>query len=204
MAMKSNEIFKQMLDWVYANTEVHNQAEIARRTGVNEVTISRVLNGKIQKVKQETIRKVNIAFGSVFNPAWLRGDSDIMLIDDIRKQPDESRAATHVGSHDDAPDMNSLINTALSAKDETIMSLRRELEAKDAAVCFLNEQLKDRTDIMQSIRQHAEKITSKYESLLQEHQPFLHHTTVNIATIHDSNLSIAAEPTAFPYGKPEK
>ena len=200
MQTKENEIFKQMLDWIYANTEAHNQADVARKSGLFEATISRALNGKIKRVKQETLRKVNSAFGNVFNPAWLRGDSDTMLVADLQAASQPAVANTPANIPSDSPDLSSLINATLAAKDETIMSLKRELTAKDGIINLLNDQLADRTSLMQSIQQHADDISSKYETLLREHRTLLHRINVNIEHIQDSHLSIAADPR-IPYGE---
>lgn len=151
MQTKENEIFKQMLDWIYANTEARNQADVARKSGLFEATISRALNGKIKRVKQETLRKVNSAFGNVFNPAWLRGDSDIMLVADLAedKSNDLIKTVSSISpSSTDTPTTSSLINATLAAKDETIMSLKRELSAKDDLIAALREQQSDKDNLI--------------------------------------------------------
>lgn len=206
MRTKENEVFKQMLDWIYANTEAHNQADVARKSGLFEATISRALNGKIKRVKQETLRKVNSAFGNVFNPAWIRGDSDIMLIADFTENNSNdllNTAPSVSPSSTDTPTTSSLINAALAAKDETIMSLKRELSAKDDLIAALREQIADRNQLMQTIRQQADDLTKKYNDLLQAHNNLLHRINVNIEHFHDSHLSIAAEPMGE-YGKQTK
>lgn len=200
MTNKENKIFKQMLDWLYANTDIHNQAELARKTGLNEVTISRVLNGKIKRIKQESLRKVNAAFGNIFNPEWLRGESEVMLTADLAPISSTQSQTTRPGETD-TPDMSSLINAALSAKDETIMSLKRELSAKDDLITALREQIADRNQLMQTTRQQADDLTKKYSDLLQAHNTLLHRINVNIEHFQDSQLSIAAE-TMGEYGKP--
>jgi len=151
MQTKENEIFKQMLDWIYANTEARNQADVARKSDLFEATISRALNGKIKRVKQETLRKVNSAFGNVFNPAWLRGDSDIMLIADLAEDNSNNSLNTVSSaspSSNDTPTISSLINAALAAKDETIMSLKRELSAKDDLIATLRAQQTDKDNLI--------------------------------------------------------
>ena len=200
MANQENKIFKQMLDWLYANTDIHNQAELARKTGLNEVTISRVLNGKIKRIKQESLRKVNAAFGNVFNPAWLRGDSDIMLVADLAPIS-STPSQTSMPGETDTADMSSLINAALAAKDETIMSLKRELSAKDDLIAALREQITDHNQLMRATRQQADDLTKKYSDLLQAHNTLLHRINVNIEHFQDSQLSIAAESMGE-YGKP--
>ena len=200
MQTKENEIFKQMLDWIYANTEAHNQSDVARKSGLFEATISRALNGKIKRVKQETLRKVNSAFGNVFNPAWLRGDSDIMLVADLAPIS-STQSQTTTPSETDTADMSSLINAALAAKDETIMSLKRELSTKDDLIAALREQITDHNQLMQTTRQQADDLTKKYSDLLQAHNTLLHRINVNIEHFQDSQLSIAAESMGE-YGKP--
>lgn len=200
MQTKENEIFKQMLDWIYANTEAHNQADVARKSGLFEATISRALNGKIKRVKQETLRKVNSAFGNVFNPAWLRGDSDIMLVADLAPIS-STQSQTTTPSETDTADMSSLINAALAAKDETIMSLKRELSTKDDLIAALREQITDHNQLMRATRQQADDLTKKYSDLLQAHNTLLHRINVNIEHFQDSQLSIAAESMGE-YGKP--
>ena len=200
MQTKENEIFKQMLDWIYANTEAHNQADVARKSGLFEATISRALNGKIKRVKQETLRKVNSAFGNVFNPAWLRGDSDIMLTADLAPIS-STQSQTTTPSETDTADMSSLINAALAAKDETIMSLKRELSTKDDLIAALREQITDHNQLMRATRQQADDLTKKYSDLLQAHNTLLHRINVNIEHFQDSQLSIAAESMGE-YGKP--
>ena len=84
--MTTVEKLKRMLDWIYTNTEVHNQTGVARKIGMNPVSMSKIHNGKTKSVKQETLRAINAAFGNVFNPEWLRGESDVMLLADVNKQ----------------------------------------------------------------------------------------------------------------------
>lgn len=128
--MTTNEIFKRMLDWLYVNTDVHNQVELARKTGVNEVTISRVLNGKIKRVKQETLRKVNSAFGNVFNPEWMRGESDVMLLANLTSYTTKDATIMDISTqvHTD------LTPQLIAAKDEIITILRSQLTDKDALI----------------------------------------------------------------------
>lgn len=201
---KKNEILKQMFDWIYANTEARNQADIARKSGVFEATISRALNGKVKKVKQETLRKINSAFGNVFNPAWLRGDSDIMLIEELQKANQPAVANPDISISPGTPDISSLVNATLTAKDETIASLHRELDAKDGIIATLREQLTEHITLLQTIQRNTDNITAKYEDLLHEHRSLLRRINVNIGAIHDSHLSIAAEPSAIPYGSDDK
>lgn len=135
--MTTVEKLKRMLDWIYANTETHNQTGVARKIGMNPVSMSKIHNGKTKSVKQETLRAVNAAFGNVFNPEWLRGESDVMLLADVNKQPSAQVGATwpaSPGTDGMAAVIIDSLKRELAGKDETISSLKRELAAKDEVV----------------------------------------------------------------------
>ena len=181
MQRKENVILKQMLDWIYASTEAHNQADVARQTGVYEATISRAMNGKIKRVKQETLRKINAGFGNIFNPEWLRGESDVMLVADLKPVTPDVPADSSEG---DAPTTSSLINASLAAKDETIASIKRELDAKEATIDLLRTQLAEHKNL-----------SKKYETLLADYSILLRRIGGNYDIHHvtDSSIAIAAE-----------
>ena len=145
--MTTIEIFKKMLDWLYANTEAKNQTDVARKAKMNQVSMSRILNGKVKNVKPETMRAVNAAFGNVFNPEWMRGASDVMLVADLQPAAD---APVPVGSTggEPSPTLDAMTAALLAAKDETIAALRSQLAdkddviaAKDALISTLQQQL---------------------------------------------------------------
>jgi len=146
--METTEIFKRMLDWIYQNVEdVRNQAEVAQRAGLNPVSVSKIMNGKTKNVKQETLRQLNAAFGNKFNPAWLRGESDVMLATDANRT--ETEVSGDMPQYaQTAPDMSSMINAIIAANDQAIMSLKRELAAKDETIAELRGRLADKEVII--------------------------------------------------------
>lgn len=145
--MTTIEIFKKMLDWLYANTEANNQTDVARKAGMNQVTMSRILNGKVKNVKPETMRAVNAAYGNVFNPEWMRGESNVMLVADLHPAADAPVPAGSTGV-EPSPTLDAMTAALLAAKDETIVTLRSQLTdkddviaAKDALISTLQQQL---------------------------------------------------------------
>lgn len=46
---KRNELFKKALDWLYSEGKVADQRELSSATGINEVTISRIVNNKVNR-----------------------------------------------------------------------------------------------------------------------------------------------------------
>ncbi len=122
--MTTIQIFHKMFDYLVSNKLIPNQTELARAAGLNEVSVSRILNGQVKSTKQETLWKVNVAFGNIFNPEWMRGESDVMLLADL----------TPVSTEQPTLPTTDPAAALLAAKDETIASLKRELAAKDDVI----------------------------------------------------------------------
>lgn len=144
--MTTIEIFKKMYDWLCANRGIVNQAEVARAAGLNEVTVSRILHGQVKKASMETLHKVNAAFDNVFNPAWLRGESNLMLTADTKRQHITQTDTDVQGlpfPASSALGSDALTVALLASKDETIAAQKRELVAKDALIVTLQQQLSD-------------------------------------------------------------
>lgn len=144
--MATVEILKQMLVWILENTDAKNPTEVARAAGLNPVSMSKIRNGKTKRVKQETLRAVNAAYGNVFNPAWLRGESDVMLTADTRCQHSTQINTDVHGVPSPTPSataVDALTAALLASKDETIAAQKSELAAKDALIANLQQQVTD-------------------------------------------------------------
>lgn len=76
-----NEIFATVLDWLIRERYVIDQRDLANKTGITATTVSRIMTGKVEP-KDETLRKLNAAFGNMFNMQYLRGLSTTMLVAD--------------------------------------------------------------------------------------------------------------------------
>lgn len=101
------------------------------------------MTGKVEP-SDDTLRKLNLAFGGIFNMNYLRGNSSVMLLED------EMYYSQHLGEHpffekkefsSQLPDMASVFNSAIAAKDEAIESLKRELSSKNELIQSLREQI---------------------------------------------------------------
>jgi hypothetical protein len=153
--MTTVEIFKKMLNWLYANKKAGNQTDVARKSGLNEVTVSRILNGRVKKAKQETLWAVNVAYGNIFNPDWLRGESDVMLVADLVPVAEFISSTMHgYAQQPDSPDMSSMINAIIAAKDETIAG-------RDAMISSLQQQVSDLRQQVADLRKTLAAAQSK-------------------------------------------
>lgn len=137
-----NEIFAHVLDWLIQNNQVEDQKDLALKTGISQNTVSRIMTGKVEP-SDDTLRKLNATFGNIFNMQYLRGESIVMLIEDVayyKSHPGELNKLIN-GEGDNKIDQSSLVNAALAAKDETIAALREQIQAKDELIAALRQQI---------------------------------------------------------------
>lgn len=151
-----NEIFAFVLDWLVKNKGVDGQKGLSQITGISQNTVSRIMTGKVEP-SDDTLRKLNDAFGGIFNMNYLRGISTVMFIEDemyYAQHPDEHPLYEKKEPAAQIPDMSSVFNSALAAKDDAIASLKRELATKDDLIQSLRDQLaaKDAVIVEQKAR----------------------------------------------------
>ena len=134
---KRNNIFAEAFRWIKKNVEgVKYQKDLAARIGVSEDTITRIMRDQTE-VTDDFLCKFNEAFDNVFNYQWLRGeDNEPMLAAELKKD----------NPHPSAPmiDNGSAINAALSAKDETIETLKARIVDLQRTIADKEEIIKAR------------------------------------------------------------
>lgn len=151
-----NEMFKVAVDHLYQEKLVGSQGELAEKIGISDSALSRIMNDK-KFVSDDTLRKMNEAFGNIFNMAYFRGESTILLAKDAayyQQHPSENPfsdfdkapkqqagSVTPVASAANIPDQASLMNATIAAQMESIESLKRELLTKDELIQSLRDQL---------------------------------------------------------------
>lgn len=125
MSNKSkNERFAVAVDYLFQEKLITSQKDLCVKIGLTEPTYSRIKTGK-RIVSDETVRKLNDAFGSIFNMAYFRGDSETLLANG--QEPAQESPAPAI-------DTGSILNALLAAKDETIAALQDQLAAKEEII----------------------------------------------------------------------
>ena len=152
-----NEIFAHVLDWLIQNNKVEDQKDLALKTGISQNTVSRIMTGKVEP-SDDTLRKLNATFGNIFNMQYLRGESIVMLIEDVayyKSHPGELNKLIN-GEGDNKIDQSSLVNAALAAKDQLIEELKEKydkMEAeKDARIAELKQLAEERLHRIAELR----------------------------------------------------
>lgn len=128
-----NEIFVHVLDWLHLNKKVRDQAHLAEIIGIDATSMSRIMNGK-NAPSEKTLRKLNEAFGNIFNMNYLRGkDPYHMLVSDLAEdlhpttfRVDFGSASTSVTQHQDEKDIIDLASHLIVELE----ALRRQTTAE--------------------------------------------------------------------------
>ena len=140
---RRNKIFAAAYDHLKRTQGVRTQEQLAEKMGVSPETVSRIIKARTD-VTEDAISKLQTASGCIFNLQWLRGESDVMLAADIKKNDGHATEATSPSS----PDMSSMINSIIAAKDDAITSLKRELASKDETIATKEAAIADKDAVI--------------------------------------------------------
>ena len=156
------------VDYLYREKLVKNQKDLSQKLDITETSLSRIKKGK-RNVSDETIRRMNEAFGGIFDMRYFRGQSDHFLLEPQEKpaEPPQERVR-----NDQQPiDHSSLINAMLAAKDETIAELRARIADKDSQLADKDRIIADKESIIEAYQSRLadkETIIAAYQSQLAE------------------------------------
>jgi len=180
--MTKNERFKKALDWLYSEGMIVDQQELSSKTGINEATISRILNNKVRQPSLETIRKLVSTFRDI-DPAYLRGESESVIVQQSQTYVDSATPAS-------SPiDPSSILNAALAAQMQTIESLKSE---KATLLEVHARELKAKDDLIQSLRDQLaakDQLISDKDALIRARDSRILELERRIAQVNADDLS---------------
>ena len=162
-----NEIFLAVLDWLHFNKNVRDQAHLAEIIGIDATSMSRIITGK-NDPSEKTLRKLNEAFGNIFNMDYLRG-----------KVPYPMLAADITPTNFTADIGTSSTSIATKKSEKDIISLASDLIVQLEA---LRRQTNVELLLLRQARQSFDTATAEFQKLLQSSR-------------HDYFPSLAAEDT---------
>lgn len=143
-----NEIFATVLDWLIREHYVIDQRDLSHKTGITATTISRIMTGKVEP-KDETLRKLNAAFGNMFNMQYLRGQSNTMLVADQEE-------ATSLHEDDKTP-----YTTLPKWADTLIEIMSKQIKENEVLNRELRQSISDVDALRTDLQKLIEKITQK-------------------------------------------
>lgn len=164
-----NELFKIAVDYLFKEKKVGSQKELADRIGITEPSLSRIMNDK-RLVSDDTLRKMNEAFGSIFNMAYFRGDDPhCMLMEDLRyyQQHPEERLVFDKPQTPAPPQpepAQSSVNDTTLIMSKMFEQMLKPIEAAHAnEVAALQQQIAAKDELIASLRQQLALISSQLQ-----------------------------------------
>ena len=141
MRLKNN-IFAAAVDEMKRRGIIKYQKDLAQKMEVSEDTITRILKDRTE-VTEDVITKLQTASGCLFNLQWLRGESNVMLAENVQKQ-----TIANPPAQESAPIDMDFYHQALKINADVIADLRRNVEYfqqlvldKDSLIQEHNEQI---------------------------------------------------------------
>ena len=164
-----NELFLEAVDYLIDEGLATDQGDLAQKAGLGPNLISRVRNGRVKSVSDDSIRALASKFN--LNMDYFRGKSEyITRYDQASANLDyELKEAQRLLDKDPfAPspqpiDQSSLVNAALAAKDETIAALRSQL-------ADLRMQLVDKQNVIDAKDQLIDSLKMQINNMMSEMQ----------------------------------
>ena len=148
-----NELFFEAVDYLFRQRKVTSQQALAEKIGITASAFSRIKSG-MNKVSDETLIKMNNAFGGIFNMAYFRGESDILLVSDASAAPiPQQPAPTDVDMTRRLLDMNAQI----------IADLRRDLDYFKQLVLDKDAIIQDNAEQVISLQSRLSAATNELE-----------------------------------------
>lgn len=141
---KRNENFAAVLAYLKNRGDIETQKDLAELMGVSQDTISRILKGG--SVSESTITKLHAATKGMFNLQWLHGQSDVML------------SAEAIAARQSSPTPPDMTAALLTAKDEAIASLKRELSAKDDVIVAKDVIISTKDKLIDTLQQQIDAL----------------------------------------------
>ena len=165
-----NEIFLHVLDWLHKYKGIRDQQHLASIIGITPNSMSRIMNGR-NEPSEDTLRKLNEAFGNIFNMKYLRGLVPYpMLVEDEKEpkpeptpvDPGSSFTSTSVSDVQKQKEQADIITDLLTQSAKLITeneTIRRQLLEE---LTLLQQLRQDYTTAIQHLNQATAKLTSNY------------------------------------------
>lgn len=130
--------------------KVHSQVDLAKAVGASEATISKALKGDEKALTDNLFKRINAAFGNIFNLEWmLRGcppDPTDQYLDEVVNPPSPKNGLTtdsqrtHNGT---TTDMLAVKNERIKLLEDRVSFQCEQLSAKDDIIAELRRQLQE-------------------------------------------------------------
>ena len=160
-----NELFKVAVDYIYKEHLVGSQGELAEKIGISASALSRIMGDK-KFVGDDTLRKMNEAFGNRFNMAYFRGeDHHCMLVEDLNyyKQHPEERLVFEKSQESPNPEPQAIDYTFLIEK-----AVEKATAYADKTIAMMEKQINRLENDLDAKEQEIKRLQARVQELETE------------------------------------
>lgn len=155
--MNKKERFEAAFNYLRANKIAKSQKAIAVAMEASESNVSVALKyGDPRVLTDQFLMRFVKAFPNIFSLDWLLTGEGDMLLDYAKVTP------VH------GIDNTTLLNVTISAKDETIEALKREIQTKDDLIESLRAQIEEKNDHITTLKERL----VEYRKIIDSHNGF--------------------------------
>ena len=161
----------EVYEYARKRLNIHTQTDFAKATGSARAVISSAMNGNPQYLTDGLFKRIAETWPGIFSLSYLltgegylitaEEENKIAELEEMDAALKEYRARHKEGTETKAApepiDQSSLVNALLAAKDETIASLKRQIEQQSEMIELLRKQYDD-------IRYSADRPTRRYDT----------------------------------------
>lgn len=157
-----NEMFFVACDYLFREKLVTSQKDLAQKIGISESALSRLKNGT-KGISDETLRKMNEAFGHIFNMAYFRGRSTKLLIEDATYY-DQHPEEDNLRNFDKMLQRNQEHDTPIAAENDEIPYSPIPAWA-NTLIEIMSQQIKQNEALNRKLHQTIENVKSLQNDL---------------------------------------
>lgn len=204
-----NQLFKVAVDYIYKEHLANGQGELAKKIGISESALSRIMNDK-KFVGDDTLRKMNEAFGGIFNMAYFRGeDPQCMLMEDLlyyqqhpeerlvfvkpKKENVQQSEPVQPSSQDTTLIMSKMFESMLkpieAAHAQQVASLNQQIADKQTIIDLQTDKIKSQADEIARLQKFIAELRSMPTSINIEDVLKKYPLTIGVAENPDTTLA---------------
>jgi transcriptional regulator with XRE-family HTH domain len=131
------ERLKEVYNHLRSYFGIHTQIDFAEAIHVTRPALSSAMNGNEAYLTKNLFQKICAAYPGVFNLDYLlTGEGDLLTVEENARNDAIKETFGMI-------DQSSMVNALIAAKDETIASLRRELDANNETIALQRSRIAD-------------------------------------------------------------
>lgn len=145
----------EVYEYLRKHFDIHTKTGFAEALGYGRTSLSAAMNGKTDYLTDSLFQSICNRWDGVFNLDYLLTGKGDLLLTDAKVPAIQQKAVSNLPDSRNESNSN-LVNVLLAAKDETIASLRQQIEEQKEMIAFLKQRVSDLSAASYPLPDHKE------------------------------------------------